>query len=66
MLDRVLATISMLALIAFMGWVNIRVMEPDLWLVTLAILAMAVYYFWQDLRQGGSHLESDEQGDPES
>ncbi len=66
MLDRVLATISMLGLIAFVGWVNIRVMEPDLWVVTLSVMAIAIYYFWQGLREGGSHLEAEQHDDPES
>lgn len=65
MLDRILASISMLGLIVFMGWVTTRVMEPDLWVVTITILAIAIYYFWDELRAGGSHLSSDRRDDRE-
>ena len=59
MLDRILASVSMLALIAFMGWVCVRVMEPDLWLVSIAILAIAVIFVREELLAGGSHLENE-------
>lgn len=59
MLDKIMAAICLGGLILFMGWVNIRVMEPDLWLVSIAVLAIAIIYFWKELREGGSHLETD-------
>ena len=52
MLDRALAIISILALVAFMGIVTWFVNEPDLWIVVLIVLAMASYDFWRDLRPG--------------
>lgn len=53
MLDKVLATISIAALIAFMLIVTVFVNEPDLWIIVVAVLAMAVYDFWRTFRQNG-------------
>ena len=65
MSDWIFASIAMLGLLAFMGIVNYYVMEPDLWVVSLAILGIAVWFTWQDLKSDGSHLEgeSDEGSD---
>ena len=62
MLDRIFAAISMLAVIAFMGVVTVFVMEPDLWIVTILVLGIAIRFIWRDLEAGGSHVE----GEPES
>ena len=45
MLDKFLAAVSILALISFMSIVVVWVNEPDLWIITVAVLAMAVYDF---------------------
>lgn len=52
MLDKILATISLLMLIAFMGTVIGFVKEIDLAIVTIIVLAMAIYDFWATLRRG--------------
>ncbi len=59
MLDKLFAAIGMGAVIAFMAVVTIFVMEPDLWIVTLLGLAIAVKFLWQEVKAGGSHVESD-------
>ena len=59
MLDKIFATIGILMVIMFMGIVTIFVMEPDLWIVTILVLAIAVTFIWRDLKGGGSHLEGD-------
>ena len=59
MLDKLFAAIGMGAVIAFMAVVTIFVMEPDLWIVTLLGLAIAVKFLWQEVKTGGSHVESD-------
>ncbi len=59
MLDKLFAAIGMGAVIAFMAVVTIFVMEPDLWIVTLLGLAIAVKFLWQEVRAGGSHVEGD-------
>ncbi|MDP6573920.1 MAG: hypothetical protein QGI63_12405 [Rhodospirillales bacterium] len=59
MIDRIFATIGMLMVIAFMGVVTVFVMEPDLWIVTILVLVIALVFIWRDLRVGGNHLESD-------
>jgi len=64
MMDKVFALIGLTAMIAFMGIVTVKVMEPDLWIVTLAVLSVAIYFILQDLKAGGSHLEG-EAGDEE-
>lgn len=66
MMDRVLAVVCLLGLLAFVGWVNIRVMEPDLWMVSLVVMGIAISYFWQDLKAGGSHFEGEKDEKPES
>ncbi len=59
MLDKVFAAIGMLGVVAFMGVVIIGVWEPDLWIVTILILSIAILFFWEDIRAGGSHLENE-------
>jgi hypothetical protein len=58
MLDKVFAAISMLGLVAFMGVVIIGVWEPDLWIVTILILGIAILFVWEEIKAGGSHLEN--------
>ncbi len=59
MLDKLFAAIGMGAVIAFMAVVTVFVMEPDLWIVTLLGLAIAVKFLWQEVKAGGSHVERD-------
>ena len=47
MLDKVLAIVSVSFLIGFFGIVVWKVPEPDLIIVTVVVLAMAVYDFYQ-------------------
>ncbi len=60
MLDKVFAAIGMLGVIAFMGVVTVFVMEPDLWVVTIVVIGIGIAYFVNELRAGGSHIESDD------
>jgi uncharacterized membrane protein len=66
MLNRVFAVIGLLGVVAFMGVVTMFVMEPDLWIVTLVVLAIAAAFIWQDLRGGGNHVKGDGDGDGET
>ena len=59
MLDKVFATISMLGVVAFMGVVIIGVWEPDLWIVTVLIIGIAILFVWKEIQAGGSHLETE-------
>lgn len=59
MLDRVFAIIGMLGVIAFMGVVTVFVMEPDLWIVTILVLGIAIVFLWRELRERGSNNETD-------
>lgn len=52
MLDKILATISLAMLIAFMGTVIGFVKEINLTVVVVIVLAMAVYDFWRTLKRG--------------
>ncbi len=63
MLNRVFAVIGLLGVVAFMGVVTMFVMEPDLWIVTLIVLAIAAAFIWQDLRADGSHVKGEGDGD---
>ena len=53
MLDKVLAMISLVALIAFMGIVLVFINEIALWIVVCTVLAMAAYDFYVELRGSG-------------
>lgn len=57
MLDKFLAAVSILALIGFMSIVVVWVNEPDLWIITLVVLAMAVYDFVTTTRNSGKKKE---------
>ena len=59
MLDKVFAAISMLGVVAFMGVVIIGVWEPDLWIVTILILGIAILFVWEEIKAGGSQLENE-------
>ncbi len=53
MLDKIFAAIGMLALFAFMAVVAGFVMEPDLWFVTIVVLAVGVVFFVRELKNLG-------------
>ena len=57
MLDKIVAGLSLLGLILFLGIVISFVTEPDLWVVILVVVYIAIYFIWRELRAGGSHLE---------
>lgn len=60
MLDRVFAIVSILGVILFMWIVAVGVMEPDLWIVTLVVLGIAIYDFWKTFRERKqSHMETE-------
>ena len=50
MLDKIFAIIGMLGVIAFMGVVAVFVMEPDLWIVSITVLAIGIVFLWRDLK----------------
>jgi hypothetical protein len=58
MLDKIFAIIGMLALVAFMGVVTVFVMEPDLWFITILVLAIGVIFFVRELKELGDKTES--------
>ncbi len=62
MLDKVLASLCFLAVIAFMSEVLLSVMAPDLWVVTLIVFAIAIYFLWRDLQSGDSNNNETAQG----
>jgi 4-hydroxybenzoate polyprenyltransferase len=53
MMDKALAIISILALIAFMGIVLVFINEIALWVIVCAVLLMAVYDFYVELWRSG-------------
>ncbi|GBF27376.1 hypothetical protein MnTg02_02428 [bacterium MnTg02] len=65
MLDKIFAGIPILALLAFVGWINVRVMEPDLWLVSLVVMGITLVFVWDELNTGGSHIEGKSDKDSE-
>ena len=53
MLDKVLATLSIVLFIAFVGIVVIYVKEVDLTIIIVAVVIIAAYDFWKALRTNG-------------
>lgn len=53
MLDKLLATVSIAMLISFMLIVTVFVNEPDLWIIVVVVLVMAVIDFVRTFRQNG-------------
>ena len=49
MIDRILAFASIACLIGFLGIISWLVPEPDLVIVTVIVLAMAVFDFYRSL-----------------
>jgi hypothetical protein len=58
MLGKIFAIVGMLALIAFMGIVTVFVMEPDLWFITILVLAIGIIFFVRELKEVGDKSES--------
>lgn len=52
-MDKVLAVISIGALVAFMGIVLIFINEIALWIIVCTVLAMGIYDFYTELRGSG-------------
>lgn len=48
-MDKTLALIALACLVAFMGVMLSFVVEPDLIIVTVIVLVMAMYDFWRQL-----------------
>ncbi len=63
MLDKIFAAIGMLGVIAFMGVVTAFVMEPDLWIITIVILSVGIFFLVRDLKADPSHVEGDSGSD---
>ena len=53
MLDRIFATISLAAFIGFMLIILVWINELDLWIISVAVLLLAVYDFVHTLRDAG-------------
>ncbi len=66
MLDKVFAVIGMLGLISFVGVVAVFVMEPDLWIVTIAVIGIGVTFIWKELKAADSRVEGKGRGAPEN
>ena len=66
MLDKVFAVIGMLGLISFVGVVAVFVMEPDLWIVTIAVIGIGITLIWKELKAGDSQAGGKGQDAPEN
>ncbi len=66
MLDKVFAVIVMLGLISFVSVVAVFVMEPDLWIVTIAVIGIGVTFIWKELKAGDSRVGGKGRGAPEN
>ncbi len=66
MLDKIFATIGMLGVIAFMGVVTVFIMEPDLWVVTIVVIGIGIFFLVQDLKDIDSQPEGNSRTDNKS
>lgn len=57
MLDKVLATLSLVGLFLFVYQLISFVHEPDLWVVIILVMLIAIFFIVRELRQGGSRFE---------
>lgn len=62
MLEKVFATIGILGVIAFMGVVTVFVMEPDLWIITIVVLTIAVIFIRRDFIEAKTRAKNNNQG----
>lgn len=60
MLDKILAVLSLAALILFLSIVVRFVAEPALWVVILIVVSMASYDFWRAAFRKGPNGSSSE------
>ena len=60
MLDRIFAIVSMLMVIAFVGVVTVGVMEPDLWIVAITVVGIAILDFWRTIRDSANSKNASE------
>ena len=60
MLDRIFAFVSMLMVIAFVGVVTVGVMEPDLWIVAITVVGIAILDFWRTIRDSANSKNASE------
>jgi hypothetical protein len=51
MADRILATISLLMFLGFLGFLAVYIAKVNLWVIIVIVGAMAAYDFIQTLRQ---------------
>lgn len=58
MLDRIFAILSMLAVIVFVGIVTVGVMEPDLWIVAVVVVGIAILDFLRTFRDDASSKDT--------
>ena len=66
MLDKIFAIIGMLGLISFVGVVAVFVMEPDLWIVTIAVIGIGITFIWKELTADGGRVEDKGRESPEN
>ena len=66
MLDRIFAVISILGVVVFMGIVAVGVMEPDLWIVSILVVGIGIYYFWVHFRDEAAKIEEEKPSEAES
>lgn len=57
MLDKILATISLGALTGFMMIVLVWINELDLWIISVAVLLMASYDFYNSTKNTGNNTK---------
>ncbi len=62
MLDKVFAIIGILGVVAFMGVVIMGVMEPDLWIVTIIVLTIAIVFLRRDFVNSKTRAKDNRQG----
>jgi hypothetical protein len=62
MIEKAVGVIGLLTFIIFVGYIAIRIGEPDLGIVVLIVVAMAVYDFYIDIFKGSNGNENGSSG----
>jgi mannose/fructose/N-acetylgalactosamine-specific phosphotransferase system component IIC len=58
MVDRILATISMLMFLGFLGFLAVNIAKVNLWVIVVVVGAMAVFDFVKTLREDAATDEA--------
>ena len=54
MSEKIIATVAIVAFAVFVGYTALKIMEPSLIVIALAVIAMGAYDFYVELKANGT------------